>query len=48
MKATPKQTDLPMLFAQLGVLEQHGKIVYDDEAPLAAIRNRITERRAMP
>jgi hypothetical protein len=48
MKATPKQTDLPMLFAQLGVLEQHGKIVYDDEAPLAAIRNRITERRALP
>jgi hypothetical protein len=48
MKATPTQTDLPMLFAQLGVLEQHGKIVYDDEAPLAAIRNRITERQALP
>jgi hypothetical protein len=48
MKATPMQTDLPMLFAQLGVLEREGKILYDDEAPLAAIRNRITERRALP
>ena len=48
MKATPKSTDLPMLFAQLGVLEENGKVVYDDAAPLAAIRNRITERQALP
>ena len=48
MKATPKPTDLPMLFTQLGVLEQDGKIIYDDEAPLAAIRTRITQRQSLP
>lgn len=42
MKATPVATDLPNLFAKLGVFEQNGKVQFDDRAPLAGIRRRIT------
>jgi hypothetical protein len=44
MKATPVSTDLQQLFAELGVGEHDHKIVFDDHAPLAAIRRRITAR----
>jgi hypothetical protein len=42
MKATPVATDLAQLFGKLGVSERDGKIVFDDHAPLAAVRQRIT------
>jgi hypothetical protein len=42
MKAAPVVTDLPNLFAKLGVIEHDGKVQFDDSAPLAGIRRRIT------
>jgi hypothetical protein len=42
MKATPVATDLASLFARLGVNEQGTNIVFDDHAPLAEMRRRIT------
>ncbi|MEP7042132.1 MAG: hypothetical protein ABI843_03665 [Dokdonella sp.] len=42
MKATPMDVDLKDLFAKLGIGENEGKVVFDDHAPLAAIRRRIT------
>jgi hypothetical protein len=33
------------LFRQLGIAERNGAIIYDDDAPLASIRRRITEPR---
>jgi hypothetical protein len=42
MKATPMQVDLKELFAKLGIGESDGKVVFDDRAPLAAVRRRIT------
>ncbi len=43
MKATPVPTiDLEHLFTELGVALHDGKIVFDDHAPLAEIRRRIT------
>jgi hypothetical protein len=44
LKATPVSTDLKQLFVELGVSERDRKIVFDDHAPLAAIRRRITAR----
>jgi hypothetical protein len=44
LKATPVSTDLQQLFVELGVAEHDHKIVFDDHAPLAAIRRRITAR----
>jgi hypothetical protein len=38
----PVPVDLKSIFSQLGVREQDGKIVFDDRAPLAAIRRAIT------
>jgi len=40
--------DVADLFRQLGVIERNGAIVYDDGAPLAGIRRRITEPRDRP
>jgi predicted metalloprotease with PDZ domain len=42
MKATPVSTDLQNLFGKLGIAERDGKIVFDDQASLAAIRRQIT------
>jgi len=45
MGSSPVSSDLPELFQRLGVAERNGSIVYDDDAPLASIRRRITEPR---
>ena len=42
MKATPVHTDLGAVFRQLGVSQVDGRIVFDDRAPLAAFRQRMT------
>jgi hypothetical protein len=42
MKSTPVTTDLQDLFGKLGVRAHGGKIEFDDNAPLANIRRRIT------
>ena len=42
MKSTPMSVNLEDLFTKLGVAERDGKIVFDDHAPLATIRRRIT------
>jgi hypothetical protein len=43
MGPTPVLVDLDALFASLGVAERDGAIVFDDSAPLAWIRRRITQ-----
>jgi hypothetical protein len=45
MRSSPAAIDVVELFRQLGVTERNGVIVYDDDAPLAWIRRRITEPR---
>jgi hypothetical protein len=45
MRSSPAPIDVADLFRQLGVTERNGAIVYDDGAPLARIRRRITEPR---
>jgi hypothetical protein len=42
MRAGPVSVDLPAQFRQLGVSSSGGRIVYDDGAPLSAIRRGIT------
>jgi hypothetical protein len=42
MKSTSVTTDLQDLFGKLGVRAHGGKIEFDDNAPLANIRRRIT------
>ena len=42
MKATPVTVDLDGLWKKLGVNEEHGRTVFDDAAPEAAIRKAIT------
>lgn len=48
MKAAPAAADMAGLFRELGVGERDGRIVFDEGAPLAAIRRRITEPREHP
>ncbi|HLZ97337.1 MAG TPA: hypothetical protein VKP66_05270 [Steroidobacteraceae bacterium] len=48
MKSTPVTTDLPSLFANLGVRAHGGQIEFDDKAPLADVRRRITAPPAQP
>jgi hypothetical protein len=43
MKATPVSPDLDQLWKELGVERQGKTVVFDDTAPLAAIRRAITE-----
>ena len=43
MKAAPVTIDLHDLFEKLGVSERDGSVVFDDRAPLASIRRRITD-----
>jgi len=40
----PVQTDLDGLWKSLGVLEERGRVTFDDKAPLAEIRRGITSR----
>ena len=42
MKATAVHTDLPALWRRLGVEANGDKVIYDDKAPLAAVRRAIT------
>jgi type IV secretory pathway protease TraF len=48
MRATPVQVDLATLWRQLGVSVHDDDIVFDDDAPLAAVRKAITAARAPP
>ena len=41
MRAKPAPVDLEALWRELGVGEAAGKIVFDDRAPLAAIRREL-------
>ena len=41
----PVSVDLPDLWKRLGVSRADGRIVYDDAAPLAAVRRGITTGR---
>ena len=43
-RAAAAPMDLDVLFKNLGVQQQQGKIAFDDHAPLAAIRRQITQR----
>jgi len=45
MKATPVTVDLDGLWKKLGVKEVSGQVVFDDNAPLAAVRRAITANR---
>ena len=45
MKDKPVHVDLDGLFRQLGIAKDQGKIVFDDSAPLAHLRERITRKR---
>lgn len=42
MKATPVETDLADLWRRLGVSLQNGAVVFQEDAPLAAVRRAIT------
>ncbi|HEU5282894.1 MAG TPA: hypothetical protein VFU53_03720 [Burkholderiales bacterium] len=48
MRATPVQVDLDDLWRQLGVRVREDDIVFDDDAPLAAVRRAITAAPAPP
>jgi hypothetical protein len=45
MKDKPVRVDLDGLFRELGVAMRDGRIVFDDRAPLAALRLEMTRRR---
>src|ERR1700756_5558462 len=45
MKATPVTVDLDGLWKKLGVEQVNGQVVFDDNAPLAAVRRAITATR---
>ena len=44
MKAEPVTVDLQILWQQLGVKQEAGRIYFDDSAPLAKIRRAITQK----
>src|SRR3984957_8666280 len=44
MKGTPVTVDLDALWQRLGVKKVNGQVVFDDSAPLAAVRRAITAR----
>jgi hypothetical protein len=44
MRATPVPEEIDSLWTSLGVAQQAGKIVYNDEAPQAAIRRALTRQ----
>ncbi|HEX7813537.1 hypothetical protein, partial [Dyella sp.] len=45
MKDKPVHVDLGGVFGELGVSMPGGRIVFDDHAPLAALRKQMTRRR---
>lgn len=45
MATAPGAVDLPKIWSKLGVHLDHGKVVYDDAASMAAIRRAMTEPR---
>ena len=45
MKDKPVQVDLPALWKRLGIKREGRGVVFDDEAPLAAVRRAITSAR---
>lgn len=47
MKDAPVNTHLDTLFEDLGVSEADGRIMFNDRAPLAQIRERITAPRVL-
>ena len=44
MRAAPLPKEIDSLWADLGVAQQAGRIIYDDDAPLADIRRALTQR----
>jgi hypothetical protein len=44
MRASPVPVEIDSLWARLGVAQQAGEIVYDDNAPLASIRRSLTQQ----
>jgi hypothetical protein len=44
MAAAPGDVDLDALYTELGVARVDGKIVFDDDAPLAHVRRAMTRR----
>jgi hypothetical protein len=42
MALAPGTVDLPALWTRLGVRAEHGRVQFDDRAPLAAVRRAIT------
>jgi len=48
MKSSSVTTDLEDLFTKLGVRARGGRIEFDDDAPLASIRRRITAPPTQP
>jgi hypothetical protein len=44
MRAAPLPKEIDSLWASLGVARQAGNIIYDDDAPLAAIRRALTQQ----
>lgn len=44
MRAAPLPTEIDSLWANLGVARRAGKIIYDDDAPQAAIRRALTQQ----
>ena len=43
MKGNPVQVDLPALWKRLGIRSEGRSVVFDDRAPLAAVRRAITQ-----
>jgi hypothetical protein len=44
MRAQPYAPDLDALWRELGVVVRHGRVTFDDRAPLAPIRQAITAK----
>ena len=45
MRNSPMETDLTALWKELGIREENGTVLFQDDAPLAAVRKSITARR---
>jgi len=48
MRAQPVMVDLPDLWRQLGLAREDGKVLFDDRAPLASVRQAIMRGWAGP
>jgi hypothetical protein len=45
MRNSPMETDLTALWKELGIREENGTVLFQNDAPLAAVRKSITARR---